>query len=291
MLHAVNVLFAGGFTFLVVLAVVSDVRQLVIPNWISLALVGAFAAYAAFAAPALPVLAHIGVAVAVFAVGIVLFVLRWSAAGDGEALAAVALWAGSSASLWLAVLTTSLGALLAIGVLGARWLDAYGEAIGMPSGMRRFLPRWARHGLRPYGGDRRRQRVAADRAGANAVSRSHSAASRITAACGDRRPHETDVAAQIVELVGKQLSGTRMRRTAASMRSISPRCAAISSGCAGVIEAALEQLELVIPVEQAAPNAPRVQDRHELHQREYDRQHRDYEQQCLRAVRVGERRE
>jgi prepilin peptidase CpaA len=151
MLHAVNVLFAGGFTFLVVLAVVSDVRQLVIPNWISLALVGAFAAYAAFAAPALPVLGHIGVAVAVFAVGIVLFVVRWFAAGDVKLLAAVALWAGPSASLWLVVLTTSLGALLAIGVLGARWLDAYGEAIGMPSGVRRFLPRWARHGLCPYG--------------------------------------------------------------------------------------------------------------------------------------------
>ena len=95
-------------------------------------------------------LAHIGV-VAVFAVGIVLFVLRWFAAGDVKLLAAVALWAGLSASLWLVVLTTSLGALLAIGVLGARWLDAYGDAIGMPSVLRRFLPRWARHGLCPYG--------------------------------------------------------------------------------------------------------------------------------------------
>ena len=151
LLSAVNLLFAGGFTFLVVLAVVSDVRQLVIPNWISLALVGAFAGYAALLAPTVPVLAHIGVALAVFAVGIVLFAVRWFAAGDVKLLAAVALWAGPSASLWLVTLTTMLGALLAIGVLGARWLDNYGEAIGMPSGLRRFLPRWARHGLCPYG--------------------------------------------------------------------------------------------------------------------------------------------
>jgi prepilin peptidase CpaA len=151
MSNLLNLVFAGGFTFLVVLAVVSDARQLVIPNWISLSLVGAFAAYAMLVEPMPPVLAHIGVALAVFAVGVLLFVVRWFAAGDVKLLAAVALWAGPSASLWLVTLTTLLGALLAIGVLGARWLDNYGEAIGMPSGLRWLLPRWARHGLCPYG--------------------------------------------------------------------------------------------------------------------------------------------
>ena len=143
--------FAFAFLVLILFAVIGDVRHLIIRNWISAALVVMFLLYLALADPSLPIGWHLLSAFIVFAVGFGLFIMGWVAGGDVKFMAALALWAGPDLILPFAQITTILGALLAATVLAAHWLDSYGEAVGMPSGARRFMPRWARRKLCPYG--------------------------------------------------------------------------------------------------------------------------------------------
>ena len=144
-------LFATGFVFLIVYAMVSDVRHLKIPNWVAGSLIVLFFLHIPFSKFSTPVLHHFLVALSVFAVGLLLFALRWFAGGDVKLMTAVALWAGPSQILSLVALTAMLGAVLAVGVLAAtKWSDKgffYLVSVHLDG----LIPRWARHGLCPYG--------------------------------------------------------------------------------------------------------------------------------------------
>jgi prepilin peptidase CpaA len=95
MLHALQIALVLVFPVLVVTGGLRDLVSYIIPNWISLALVGAF--FPAALALGIP-LGEIGIHAAIGAgclvLGMVMFALRWIGGGDAKLLAASALWMG-----------------------------------------------------------------------------------------------------------------------------------------------------------------------------------------------------
>ncbi|GAW41901.1 Type IV leader peptidase family protein [Brevundimonas sp. SH203] len=87
----------GVFPVLVIVGGLNDLTTMKIPNWISLALVGAFlpAALLVGAAP-MDIAVHVGVGLAALIVGMGMFALNWIGGGDAKLLAASCLWMGLS---------------------------------------------------------------------------------------------------------------------------------------------------------------------------------------------------
>ncbi|GLK79559.1 MULTISPECIES: A24 family peptidase [Methylopila] len=103
---------------LVVVAAVSDLLTMTIPNRLVLALVAAFAATAPFAGLGLQDLGlHLAAAAAVLAVGIALFIPGWIGGGDAKLAAALALWLGFAPLLEWLVLFALFGGALTLGVM------------------------------------------------------------------------------------------------------------------------------------------------------------------------------
>lgn len=98
---------------LCVVAAVSDLRRLVIPNGVSGMLLIGGLFYIGIAGA--PWIEHIVAFVAVLILGYAVFALGVLGAGDGKLLAALALWLGPSGSLLLLFHTTLIGGLLALG--------------------------------------------------------------------------------------------------------------------------------------------------------------------------------
>ena len=85
----------GLFALLVVLAAVRDAVSYTIPNWVSLALAGAFIPAALLLHMPWPaVLATLIVAVVLLVAGMGMFALGWMGGGDAKLLAAASLWIG-----------------------------------------------------------------------------------------------------------------------------------------------------------------------------------------------------
>jgi prepilin peptidase CpaA len=116
-------------------AVVSDFKSLIIPNWIVIVLVSAFAVFAAVHMDPGSILAHAAVAAVVLLFFSAFFVAGWIAGGDVKFIAAIALWMGPENTGLFVLLTALLGALLALallqikksgdvvsGALGGSWL-------------------------------------------------------------------------------------------------------------------------------------------------------------------------
>ena len=143
-------IFQAGFVFLVSYAAISDYRRLKIPNWISLALCGAFLPYAAIFVSGPQFLGHVAAGGIVFAIAIALYALGWFGGGDVKLLGAVALWAGPERVYELAALTGLIGGALGIALLALRCLLRYCPALWCPVPLDRPLV-WARNGVCPYG--------------------------------------------------------------------------------------------------------------------------------------------
>jgi prepilin peptidase CpaA len=103
-----------AFLALVGYAAVTDVRTLRIPNPVSLAVALLYPAYVLASPVAVDWLAAIGIAAAVFLVGLGLFVLRWMGGGDVKLMAAASLWAGSQAVVPFLAHTALAGGAIAI---------------------------------------------------------------------------------------------------------------------------------------------------------------------------------
>lgn len=106
------------FPGLLIVAAVGDLVTYRIPNWISAALVGLFAA-AALAAGLdwMAIAIHVGVAVALLAIGMGLFALKLLGGGDAKLFAAIGLWLGFVALPIYLFWVTVAGGLLAASVL------------------------------------------------------------------------------------------------------------------------------------------------------------------------------
>jgi prepilin peptidase CpaA len=115
------VLLAAVFPALVIVAAVKDVTSFTIPNWISLALVAAFAPVALISGVGLADLGlHLAVGAGALVAGMAMFALRWIGGGDAKLFAASALWLGVSGFAPFMLATAIAGSLLALFLVALR---------------------------------------------------------------------------------------------------------------------------------------------------------------------------
>lgn len=140
-----------AYIFCLCFAVVSDFRTLIIPNWVSIALIALFAVFAAMHLDMRSTLAHLAVAGVVFAVALVFFLAGWMGGGDVKLLTAAALWMGPFRAAEFTVIMALLGAGLAVSLILLRQYEwVLRSPIGQQAVIRR-LGDLARAGECPYG--------------------------------------------------------------------------------------------------------------------------------------------
>lgn len=109
------------FPALVVVAALRDVTSYTIPNWISLALIGAFVpTMLVLGLPLGAIGQHAGVGAAALVAGMAMFALGWIGGGDAKVFAAAGLWLGLPAVVPFVVVTAVAGGALAVFLLFAR---------------------------------------------------------------------------------------------------------------------------------------------------------------------------
>lgn len=117
---------------LLVVAAVSDLLTMTIPNRLVLALVAAFAVAAPLAGLTLEQLGlHLAAGATVLAIGVALFVPGWIGGGDAKLAAAVALWLGFEPLLPWFVLFALFGGALTLGVLFYRKAPLPARLVGV----------------------------------------------------------------------------------------------------------------------------------------------------------------
>jgi prepilin peptidase CpaA len=121
MLHLAQAALVALFPALVIVAALRDATSYTIPNWISLALLAAFAPAAlAMGLPPGAVGLHLGVGVIGLIAGMAMFALGWIGGGDAKLFAAAALWLGWPAAGTYAAMTGFAGGALALSLLVLR---------------------------------------------------------------------------------------------------------------------------------------------------------------------------
>jgi prepilin peptidase CpaA len=112
---------------LVVVAGLTDLTSMRIPNWISATLILAFfpVAFVVGLSP-LEVGLHFGVALLVLAAGMAMFALRIIGGGDAKVMAAASLWLGAAALMPFLIWTAILGgAFSLVLMLGRTWASPH----------------------------------------------------------------------------------------------------------------------------------------------------------------------
>lgn len=106
-------------------AAISDFRRYEIPDYICIAVAAGFVIYA-FVGPLdlKMILVALGIALAAFAVGVLLFARGWLGGGDVKLLAALALWVGSNHLLHFALVMGMAGGVLATVYALVGWAKA-----------------------------------------------------------------------------------------------------------------------------------------------------------------------
>ncbi len=121
----VKTIVLGVFAALVIGAAVRDLATFTIPNWISIALVLAFAPAALVAGVSLPAIGiSFAVGLGMLVIGAAMFALGWIGGGDAKLMAAAAIWIGLRGLAPFAIYTALAGGLLALGLVALRsaWL-------------------------------------------------------------------------------------------------------------------------------------------------------------------------
>lgn len=123
-----ELLALAAFAGLVLYAACSDIARLIIPNWISIALVAIFPVAALIAgAPFAEIGLHLLFAFGVLALGFVLFQFNVIGGGDAKLLAAVSIWTGYTAFVPFIMWTALAGGAMALVLLTARQLVPAGS--------------------------------------------------------------------------------------------------------------------------------------------------------------------
>jgi prepilin peptidase CpaA len=117
MAYSTPELVVGLFAALLIWAAFDDVRYYIIPNRIVLAIAALFPIYVLASGDPAAYAWHPLVALIVFAIGLGLFATGLVGGGDVKLLTAVALWAGPLMIVEFIVITTLLGAALAVFLL------------------------------------------------------------------------------------------------------------------------------------------------------------------------------
>lgn len=109
------------FPFLMAYAASSDLLTMLIPNWISLALIAGFAAVAAGSGMGWSEIGwHVGAALLTLCATFALFARGLIGGGDAKLAAATTLWIGLGDMLDYLLVASVLGGLLTLGLLAAR---------------------------------------------------------------------------------------------------------------------------------------------------------------------------
>jgi prepilin peptidase CpaA len=139
------------FVFCMCYAVVSDFRELLIPNWITVTLIAAFPPFAAFHLEPMTALWHVLIALAVLALTTAFFAVKWIGGGDVKLMTGASLWAGPQHFAIFLLAMSALGFVLAMALLSFR---TYGALITpwLPNNsLLRRLETLAKQGQCPYG--------------------------------------------------------------------------------------------------------------------------------------------
>ena len=138
----------GLLPLLVIVAAVSDLTTMTIPNWISAAqIIGFFPVALLLGLPVMAVATHVGVGVVALLIGMGLFAVRALGGGDAKLMAAVMLWLGASAALPFVVWTAIAGGAFSLVLLLARSQMPILADVGPGFSRRLFQPK----GDIPYG--------------------------------------------------------------------------------------------------------------------------------------------
>ena len=136
----INQIAAAAFLVLVLTAAINDLRTYRIPNALTLAIVFIYPIFALTSPSEFDWLAVLLIAVAVFAVGFVLFAFRQIGGGDVKLLVGCALWAGPAFIFDFLVVTALAGGALSLFLISplGRGLAVAADARGL-SRFRDFL--------------------------------------------------------------------------------------------------------------------------------------------------------
>ncbi len=156
----------GVFPALVIVGGLHDLITMKIPNWISLALIGAFfpAALLVGVGP-MDIAIHLGVGVVALMIGMGMFALNWIGGGDAKLLAASCLWMGLSGVAPFLLWTGVAGGLFCLLLIMARQVFPHRRALGFPRMGRQSDAAQGRHPLRRRHRHRRLDGPARERTG------------------------------------------------------------------------------------------------------------------------------
>lgn len=114
--HAILTLFLLAVFYL-------DLTRYIIPNWICGVLLALYPAMLLLTTAPLggyDILWGVGMCLLLFAVGIVIFALKWAGGGDVKLLAVLGLWTGREVTFEMVVYTALLGGVLALFLVAVR---------------------------------------------------------------------------------------------------------------------------------------------------------------------------
>ncbi len=128
---------------LVIVAGLTDLTTMKIPNWISIALLFSFYPVALLMGLSLAEVAQAAaVGFGMLLAGMAMFALRWMGGGDAKLLATAGLWMGVPGILPFVLMTALAGGGLCLVLMSARaWLQVYEPA----------MPGWGQRLLQPKG--------------------------------------------------------------------------------------------------------------------------------------------
>jgi prepilin peptidase CpaA len=138
----------GAFIFFVSYAMISDLRDLRVPNWVPLAIGGLFLLHSLLqGAVDLPV--HLLTGAGVLVAGFALFVAGAFGGGDAKFLSVLALWMGPTQLGTFLLVTALLGGAAAVALVGLKKLLVVNPALENHAAMAKPLA-WVRAGKMPY---------------------------------------------------------------------------------------------------------------------------------------------
>ena len=113
----------------IVLAMAGDLRRRIIPNILPVAIVAVWGVDAALARDAAHGVAGLVTGTAALAAGATMFARGWLGGGDVKLFAAIACWGGPAMLLPFALLTSLIGAVVALATLAVAGLPRTGIAV------------------------------------------------------------------------------------------------------------------------------------------------------------------
>ena len=137
------------FVFCMCYAVVSDFRELLIPNWIIVALIAAFPPFAILYLEPLTAVWHVLIALGILALTTAFFAVKWIGGGDVKLMTGAVLWTGPKHVATFLLVMSIIGFVLAMVLWGLR---TRGVPRSLPNNsLLRRLQVLAQEGQCPYG--------------------------------------------------------------------------------------------------------------------------------------------